>query len=64
MTFAIDRIPSLVDAIPYSSYTLLEEGQSDGVPELLGEDNTVCSRPPRGSVSLAEIDGTVPMRHR
>lgn len=61
VTFAIDRIPSIGGAY-YASYRVLEEGQSDGVPEFIGDGGDslyVMPKPPKQSVSL---DDTIPMR--
>ena len=62
MTFAIDRIPSLADRAPYASYLVLEEDQSDGVPEYIGDGGLsayLMPAPPKQSVALED---TVPMR--
>lgn len=65
VTFAIDRIPSLADAMPYALLTVLWGDESDGVPEPLDDGYTSPQLPrflPRGSVSLAETDQTKRMR--
>jgi hypothetical protein len=47
VTFAIDRIPSLADAMPYKSYVVLYGDESDGVPEYLDDAATDRTQPMR-----------------
>lgn len=63
MTFAIDKIPSLVDGRPYHEYVL--EFESDGVPEAIGEEGESEKQmppPPRSSRPVRDYDKTRPFR--
>lgn len=63
--YAIDNIPSIVDDLPYASYVVLYDDESDGVPEPLDGGEEFFPRPrfvPRASEVLPEYAETRKVR--
>ncbi len=62
MTFAIDRIPSLADRMPYASYVVLYGDESDGVPVYVGDGGDSAYQMPAPPKKSIPLDDTIPMR--
>lgn len=63
--YAIDNIPSIVDDLPYASYTVLYGDESDGVPVPLDGGETFFPKPrfaPKASVILPDYAETRKVR--